>query len=614
MPSETTKDLDGYDRRYTWSVVNISGFSGGVDRSKSADKIDDQDGFLVRNLYQVNQGPLTVDTGYKQIGQTTRGKPKGGFEHEDDTGAKTFLLVTDDTVYKYDPGADQWKYISAAYSQALTVAAIATDTTLTVASTVGLANGDFIGIELDNGTQFQTKVNGVPGPTTIPLLNAMPSAAAIGRIVVEAVALTGSDSWGIVFDAVPWHNWTVFTNGVNPPMYYDGVFCKAIPNLPSAGSTVCRTLAAYEGYLVLADLIVGGTRLPWNVMWSDNGDATVWSSGDAGSAPLLKSKDPTTAMKKLGRDLILYNKHSATRGTLITTSPSPFAFTTINFGRSVGSEGVGTLSSRSVIALEHLHIVPAVEGVYAFSGGTSLQRLSQKIDELINNIDQSKLTHCFSEVLSDRNWVAIFYPTTQDTFPRQAFLLHRITGEWSERKFDREFSFAASRTPTTGVRYIDLVGTMQEQKWTALTLNPQAGSPVIVLGDPANNKVFEYDYRQTTEDTQTPLGQFISKQYNAYDRSMRLDWVEVEFSSGSIQVVLLNQQLSGTPGYILYGELTNPLSISTTLRIRKQMNLQNFAIALNISGTNTSLFRLSFRYRQSSRWPVAARTGILGGP
>ncbi len=70
-----------------------------------------------------------------------------------------------------------------AVKTALTVAGVATDTTITVTSITGIASGDEIGIVLDSGLFHWTTVNGAPAGSVVTLTVALPSAAAIGNKV-----------------------------------------------------------------------------------------------------------------------------------------------------------------------------------------------------------------------------------------------------------------------------------------------------------------------------------------------------------------------------------------------------------------------------------------------
>lgn len=68
---------------------------------------------------------------------------------------------------------------------ALTVTAVATDTTITVSSASGILDGDNIGIQLDAGTNFWTTVNGTPVGLVVTLTDAIPLTASDGALVFD---------------------------------------------------------------------------------------------------------------------------------------------------------------------------------------------------------------------------------------------------------------------------------------------------------------------------------------------------------------------------------------------------------------------------------------------
>lgn len=96
-------------------------------------------------------------------------------------GEATLFLTPGTALYSLGPGGAN---ATESYTEtALKVAASATDTTIDVDSIAGIADGDNIGIVLDNDTFHWTTVNGAPAGDTITLTDAMPSAAAIGNAV-----------------------------------------------------------------------------------------------------------------------------------------------------------------------------------------------------------------------------------------------------------------------------------------------------------------------------------------------------------------------------------------------------------------------------------------------
>jgi hypothetical protein len=73
--------------------------------------------------------------------------------------------------------------VSTYFKTTLTVAAVATDLTITVSSATNISNGDAIGIILDTGDIHWTSVNGAPVGSVVTITDAMPSGAATSNIV-----------------------------------------------------------------------------------------------------------------------------------------------------------------------------------------------------------------------------------------------------------------------------------------------------------------------------------------------------------------------------------------------------------------------------------------------
>lgn len=78
-----------------------------------------------------------------------------------------------------DTAASEWA-LSYNFSTLAAVAAIGA-TSLSMSSAAGIANGDRIGIILDDGTRFWTTINGTPVGATVTITAGLPSAAAIGN-------------------------------------------------------------------------------------------------------------------------------------------------------------------------------------------------------------------------------------------------------------------------------------------------------------------------------------------------------------------------------------------------------------------------------------------------
>lgn len=93
----------------------------------------------------------------------------------------TILLELNKNTYNLGSTGD---HATASYTEtAMKVAGAATDSTIDVDSITGLTSGDYIGIELDDGTIHWTTINGAPAGDTVTITTALPSAAAIDKAV-----------------------------------------------------------------------------------------------------------------------------------------------------------------------------------------------------------------------------------------------------------------------------------------------------------------------------------------------------------------------------------------------------------------------------------------------
>ncbi len=70
-------------------------------------------------------------------------------------------------------------------STLLTLAAAPGDTVITVEHTTGMANGNDVGVMLDDGTVHRTTINGTPTATTVTLTVAVTLPAAIDNIFIR---------------------------------------------------------------------------------------------------------------------------------------------------------------------------------------------------------------------------------------------------------------------------------------------------------------------------------------------------------------------------------------------------------------------------------------------
>ena len=149
---------------------------------------------------------------------------------------------------------------------------------------------------------------------------------------------TGTDAWDVKFTsggtATAWSTVsfcdTLYaTNNVDKVQYTEGSGAFAV--LDEAGGldiddnntylTKARFVTAFEGYLVVGNVTVGGGNYPTAIYWSDTQDPTDWGSGNAGSL-ILPGPDFLVGSGQIADFLLIFGGRTidqvwATESTLI---------------------------------------------------------------------------------------------------------------------------------------------------------------------------------------------------------------------------------------------------------------------------------------------------------
>ena len=201
----------------SWAVDTFPSLSAGVNLSAPDDLIDDQEATAIVNL-SIRDGRVRSDSGFGEFGANTtlRGTPKAGTVYRNSSGVETFVLITDSTVYKYfagtDKGVDQFHYIRWADNiggragngfTTLDANENGGQTVISVAATDRFLVDDYVGIQLNDGTEHQSKVTAISAGATITIEDALPGdsgsvVASSGREVTLAVPLTGDNANQVV--------------------------------------------------------------------------------------------------------------------------------------------------------------------------------------------------------------------------------------------------------------------------------------------------------------------------------------------------------------------------------------------------------------------------------
>ena len=533
----------------SWKSMQLATLAGGLNRQVPDHLLAETETSKAFNVC-FRQNRVRVDTGYVEFGTvntTLRGVPKGGFTHKDEAGAETIILVTDDTTYRYVAAQDAWYYLndedSVASPPAINTSEAAGQTILTITDNAGFANGDFVGITLDDGTEHQAQIDAVvtPGAPGDIQIDVGLASISTGGQVVKAYDLLGSDLYQVVFAVSPAQAWTIFTNGVDTPLRTDGVSVAALAGFPA---DTCRTMSNLlrNGVLMCGNLVEGGSEKPYKVVWSDAGNPDEWVNGIAGFENLYDSRDSIVAIIQFVLDAAIYRRSGSISRVSFTQIPGrPFAFATDIHGEDIGGEGVGPVSPNAVFNLEAGHLVFDSDGIYLYSGASSITLISNKVfDEVFGpagDLDRKRLDRSFVGYLDQNDEVFFFYPGTGKDWPDRALVWERDANRWRKRLFENDdITFAAVIKRGAGgePRIIDLVGTIAEQTWIigGSTVTSEAVK-FFFLGT-LDGSTMQYDLVAGDEDGTAINWQIRTKAFRGPDRFVRVNEINVEYLGDAI--------------------------------------------------------------------------------
>ena len=211
-------------------------------------------------------------------------------------------------------GVNGWCYCPAGVPNSLTVTAVATATSITVASAAGWSSGDPISIALDAGGTFSTTINGAPVGNVVTLAGALPSQATSGNQVIDTnvtlAVLTGNSAFYPARTAAYYDTYFAldragtnffFLSGLNDGTSYNGLNIASAeedPDVVMAMATIHEQLVIFGANTTEFWYDVGGANFPLQPIPS-----TLLQRGIA--APLAFAKEDNTLFF-LGDDLIFY--------------------------------------------------------------------------------------------------------------------------------------------------------------------------------------------------------------------------------------------------------------------------------------------------------------------
>lgn len=249
------------------------------------------------------------------------------------TGTTYTLILTETDLAKVmgDTG-ETYQYLTEAWtagtvSNVVTTAVTGTDANCQWYDTSGIAAGDKFIMNDDHtaagepDTEWAT-IASVESNTGITLSAAYGGSDTSGAYKIRKVySVPSNERWQ--YASV--NGKFCFVNGNVYGQYWNGTDTYAT-NINTTYCNQARYCVGYANRLVTADMQVSGSRNPWYLRWSKEGDPTDWTDSTAGYVEFMDSEEPITGLGSVGADLYVFRQNSYHIGNRTGESASPIIF------------------------------------------------------------------------------------------------------------------------------------------------------------------------------------------------------------------------------------------------------------------------------------------------
>jgi len=235
-------------------------------------------------------------------------------------------------------------------------------------------------------------------------------------ITKSATDWTGTEGT-TYYDSTVFNDKLLITNQVDAIQQYTGTgLCTDLSGPPKA-----KFIESFNNYVVLAHIIDGGTTYPAKVQWSDTGDETDWTTGNAGSHTLDDEPDPIIGMRVLNESIVVYKANHIYIGRLIDTI-NVFQFYHV-------ISGVGLLNNRCIVSHNSVHYFLGSDGqIYGFNG-TRVEGLGDEVrDQIFSRLNTDRLNTCHARKDTRTREIQFYITVAGNNWPTEVYKLNYETG------------------------------------------------------------------------------------------------------------------------------------------------------------------------------------------
>lgn len=309
--------------------------------------------------------------------------------------------------------------------------------------------------------------------------------------------VTGSDlttSASVLHSSGMWKDHWIYTNALSVVKKWTGsgniATLGGLTDCEPGGVVVsaAKVLCPAGPFMFLANTTEDGSPYPFRVRWPKYDTLETWKNdvsgnGQAGYMDVAEEPTPIKNIVPLGNYYAVYKERSV---QLLTYVGLP-----VIWSRRQVAVGRGLLAPKAVVSLGDFHIAAFTDNFYIFNGA-SLQAIGNPIrDDFFAALNPNKKDLMFAFHLEDKAEVVFAYPGLTSDTPDKAVVYNYLLNAWSFRDFPFTGGVAYLSQSTTA--WQNGVGTWGTQTNNWDYRNFLTNSPIPIVGDATNKKIFQYD-------------------------------------------------------------------------------------------------------------------------
>jgi len=340
----------------------------------------------------------------------------------------TLFLTTENLIRRVASTGKTYTYLTPLYTTG-TISSLNEAKTVVTGSSTDWQNasgrpkaGDYFAIDADLTLDEEfndawTEIKSVDSDTQITLETAYAGTATSGAYRIRKIySLPTDERWAYAMVGDKF----CFTNGSENVQYWDGAAATA-DNLDSTNAVKARYCLSYANRLFLADTYIDGSRAPWTLKWSKEGDPTNWTDSTAGENDFIGTESYITNIGKVLNNILVYKRDSIIFGTRKGIATEPVTF-------PVELPGIGLIAPYSLVHAASTNFFLGNDDFYVINGdhpesiGADIR---DKFFSLITAEEQEKVWGGWVK----QHKLILWFATTID-YGQLAFAFDYRTNEW----------------------------------------------------------------------------------------------------------------------------------------------------------------------------------------